>query len=45
MVVRRAADDFVQAILISDESGGAESGDELTACVMEKAETRNLKPD
>jgi hypothetical protein len=35
MIVRRAADKFVSAILISDEPGGAESGDELTTCILQ----------
>jgi hypothetical protein len=45
VVVRCAADEFVPTVGFFDEAGGAEGGDELTACVMEKAETRNLKLD
>lgn len=45
VVVRCAADEFVPAVGFFDEAGGAKGGNELTACVMEKAETRNLKPD
>lgn len=43
MVVSRAADKFEAAVLISDELSGAESGDELTACVLKKlkSERRN----
>ena len=45
VVVRSAADEFVVAIESADQSGSAEGGDELTACVMEKADVGNLKPD
>jgi hypothetical protein len=45
MVFRCAADEFVLAIELADKAGRAEGGDELTACVMEKAEVGNLKPD
>ena len=39
VVVCCAADEFVPAILVSDEASGAKRGDELAACAMEKAET------
>lgn len=34
MFVRRAVGDFMPAILVSDEAGGAEGGDELAACAL-----------
>jgi hypothetical protein len=39
VVVRRAADEFMSAILVSDEARRAEGGDELTACGKEKTKT------
>lgn len=39
VVVRRAADEFMSAILASDEARRAEGGDELTACGKEKTKT------
>lgn len=38
-VVRRAANEFVTTIGFSDETGGAENGDEVVAYAMEKADT------
>ena len=39
VVVRRAADEFMPAILVSDEARRAEGSDELTACGKEKTKT------
>ena len=39
LTVRRAADEFMSAILVSDEARRAEGGDELTACGKEKTKT------